>query len=98
MQWPNLPEDYGNGQRHFDMAKAAYDVAEDSAWLIAGGIGYGIYAWWHIWWIAIPASVAAYFIYITPYKRNLEVGRKLWQDDIRAYHEYLDSKANAIDE
>lgn len=93
MQWPNLPEDYGNGQRHFDMAKAAYDVAEDSAWLIAGGIGYGIYAWSHIWWVAVPAALAGYFIFLSPHKRTLETGRKLWAEDIQAYQEHLERQS-----
>lgn len=47
MNWPNLPEDYGDGQRKFDMANAAYSAAEPLAWYAAGATFYAAWAIYH---------------------------------------------------
>jgi hypothetical protein len=86
--WPNLPEDYGDGQRQFDMAKAAYDAVEPVAWLAAGSIFYLFWSFFP-WFIAIPLGPIALLVLIIPHKRRLKEARKAWTDDIEAYQEYL---------
>ena len=93
MQWPNLPENYGNGQRNFDMTKAAYDASEPYIYGTALGVFFGIQYWLPIW-AAILGAIASYFLAVAPLKRNLKKARAMWEEDIRAYHEHLESNTN----
>jgi hypothetical protein len=87
-QWPNLPQDYGDGQRQFDMAKAAHDAIEPVAWIAAGSILYLLWMLFH-WLLGIIVGPLVYLVLVVPYKRRLQVARKAWTDDIEAYQEYL---------
>lgn len=88
--WPNLPDSYGNGERHFDMAMAARDTAEPYVFGTAIGVAAGLHYWVPVW-LAILQAIGCYFLAMMPIKRNLKIARAMMQEDIRAYQEYLDS-------
>jgi uncharacterized membrane protein len=88
-RWPNLPEDYGDGQRQFDMAFAAHSAVEPVAWFAAGASFY-LALTLISWILAIPVGVSVYFVIVVPHRKRLNLARKALADDIAAFHEYLD--------
>lgn len=88
MNWPNLPESYGEGQRQFDMAKSVSDAIEPTAWL-AGMLALAALADRVSLWLALPCAAAIYLWLTVPARRRLAKSRKLWEADIVAYQDYL---------
>lgn len=89
MQWPNLPEDYGEGQRQFDMAKSVHDALEPVSYLAAMLAFVAAERFLPVW-LAVPIAGGLYAVLMIPTKRRLGAARVCWEDDIRAYREYLD--------
>lgn len=90
-QWPNLPENYGEGQRQFDMAFAAYRAVEPVAWF-SSGISFYLILILTSWIFAIPCGIIVYLFIITPHKKRLEIARKAMTEDIAAYLDYIESR------
>jgi hypothetical protein len=90
MSWPNLHESYGEGERQYDMAKAALDVAEDLAWLGAIGVG-GAALHLAPWWVATPLAFATYWLLMRPYRRRLQKAREHWWRDQETYDRWVRS-------
>lgn len=89
--WPNLPEDYGDGQRQFDMAYAAHRAVEPVAWFAAITSFYSATILVS-WPFAIPVGILVYVVFVMPHKKRLKLARKAMADDIEAFHEFLDKR------
>jgi hypothetical protein len=89
-QWPNLPEDYGDGHRQFDVADAAYRAVEPVAWF-ASGVSFYLVLTLTSWIFAIPCGILVYLFIVIPHKKRLGAARKAMVEDIVAYQNYIDS-------
>ena len=83
-----LPEDYGPGQRQYDMAHTAAMVAEHFSYLIGvlvfvAGISH------FAWWIALPAGVVAWNLSEYQYTKQLEVADAIRQREADEYSAHL---------
>lgn len=90
MKWPNLPEQYGEGQRQFDMAKSAHDALEPISYL-AAMLAFVAAGRFVPAWLALAPAIGVYALAMIPAKRRLSAARRSWEDDMRAYQEFLDS-------
>ncbi len=88
MHWPNLPESYGEGQRQFDMAKAALDAVEPPSYLSAI-LAFSAGSHYVPLWAAACGAAIAYLAFVQPCKRRLKAARLAWVEDVRAYQQFL---------
>lgn len=93
MEWPNLPEDYGDGQRQLDMALAANAAAEPIAYFAAIGAAYMAATLINLW-LAPVAGIGIYFIFMKPHKQALKVARIAHVKDIEAYHAHIEKQSH----
>lgn len=91
-QWTprKLPEDYGKGQREFDLAFAARNAATHYVGLFAGvaGMVFGQMLGSWLWGLLIAPPL--YWILMRPLNKALERGRAEWRKDMEAWRSYLD--------
>ncbi len=81
----SLPEDYGEGQRQYDMAMSAYRVAETMAPFVAWMVGL-IVAHWLTYWSMFATWPIAYFSIMHPYKRRLKTASSAWERERESHH------------
>ncbi len=91
MEWPNLPDDYGEGQRQLDMALAANSAAEPIAYFAAIGAAYMAGTLINVW-LAPVAGIGIYFMFMKPHKQALKVARIALAKDIEAYHAHIEKQ------
>ena len=86
-----LPEDYGPGQRQYDMAHTAAMVAEHFSYLI--GVLVFAAAISHVaWWIALPAGVVAWKLSERQYNKQLDEADAIRQCEADEYSAHLSSE------
>lgn len=85
VQWRSgLPEDYGLGQRQYDLALAALQAAEP--WIYAAAVlAGGCLAFIMHQWAAFLVAVPVYLIGMIPLKRARAAASTAWQAEREAW-------------
>lgn len=87
-----LPEDYGEGERQYDMAMAALGAAENlSQWI--GILMAAALMQRFPWWVAIIAGAVLWKLAQWPHEKRLQKASELWDRDRAAYSAALRSGA-----
>lgn len=87
-----LPEDYGKGQREFDLAFAARDAAKNYVWLFAGMAGIALGQLIGNWMLGLLIALPLYWILMRPLNKALERGRAEWRKDMEAWRSSLEDQ------
>ena len=84
-----LPEDYGEGQRQYDMVSTALRAAEPWVWaasVLAGSLA----ATWFRFWPGLLLAIPVYLLGIRPLKRAKEAASTEWARERAAWEKQFE--------